>query len=586
MPTLHQYDYIFAIGLIFAALDAYNIGANDVANSFATSVASRALTMRQATVLAAICEFLGAVLVGAKVSDTIKNGIIDLTLFRGNAGIEMLGFTCALVASATWLMIATKNSWPVSTTYSLVSALAGVGVATGGGAAVNWGWNGGKGLATIFAGFGVAPAMSGSFAVAVYLITKFAVLDRVNSVIKGLYLSPFYFFTVIAVLTMSIVYKGSPSLKLDNLPEVTVALAIVLTALVCAILSVVFWLPYVYRMVVKKDYTLRWWHFVYGPLLWKRPDPEPLPEGETANTLVKDYRVHGRDEPATAAAATVEDPEKGQGAGDDKNAAMPSAASASSEATHVATPADTHVCTCRPAVPLAEVDQKSELVGHWLHPRNLMIYIKRIPSLLLRGASVDIHERQANGSDGERLKKIHAISHQYDNDTEHLYTYLQVLTACVNSFAHGANDVSNAVGPFSAIYHIWSTGENLGKNVPTPTWVLVFGAAFIVIGLATYGYKIMAALGNRLTLHSPSRGFSMQFGASITVLLASQYGIPVSSTMCLAGATAGVGLASGGPKAVNWKAFGWIVLGWILTVPVAATAAGCLMGLFINAPHW
>lgn len=571
MPTLHQYDYIFAIGLLFAALDAYNIGANDVANSFATSVASRALTMRQATVLAAICEFLGAVLVGAKVSDTIKNGIIDLTLFKGNAGIEMLGFTCALVASATWLMIATKNSWPVSTTYSLVSALAGVGVATGGGEAVNWGWNGGKGLATIFAGFGVAPAMSGGFAVAVYLITKFAVLDRANSVIKGLYLSPFYFFTVIAVLTMSIVYKGSPSLNLDDLPEVTVALAIVLTALVCAILAAVFWLPYVYRMVVKKDHTLRWWHFVYGPLLWKRPDPEPLPEGEAGNTLVKDYRVVGRDSPQATPEGQVEDPEKG--GADDKNATTPEIE-------------DTHVCTCRPVVGLAEVDQKEETIGHKLHPRNVWIWIKALPRRILSGASVDIHERQAQSGESERLKKIHAIAHQYDNDTEHLYTYLQVLTACVNSFAHGANDVSNAVGPFSAIYYIWSTGNNLGKNVPTPTWVLVFGAAFIVIGLATYGYKIMAALGNRLTLHSPSRGFSMQFGASITVLLASQYGIPVSSTMCLAGATAGVGLASGGPKAVNWKAFGWIVLGWVLTVPVAGTAAGCLMGLFINAPHW
>jgi sodium-dependent phosphate transporter len=74
MPKLHEYDYIFAIGLLFAALDAYNIGANDVANSFATSVASRSLTMRQACVLAALCEFLGAVLVGAKVAGTIKNG--------------------------------------------------------------------------------------------------------------------------------------------------------------------------------------------------------------------------------------------------------------------------------------------------------------------------------------------------------------------------------------------------------------------------------------------------------------------------------------------------------------------------------
>lgn len=121
-------------------------------SSFATSVAARSLTMRQACCLAAVCEFLGAVLVGAKVTGTIKNGIIQLSSFRGNAGIEMLGFTCAIAASATWLMIATKNSWPVSTTYSIVAALAGVGVAASGPSGVQWGWNGGKGLATIFAG--------------------------------------------------------------------------------------------------------------------------------------------------------------------------------------------------------------------------------------------------------------------------------------------------------------------------------------------------------------------------------------------------------------------------------------------------
>lgn len=97
--------------------------------------------MKQACLLAALCEFLGAVLVGAKVAGTIKNGIISLSVFNGNPGVQLLGFTCALVASATWLMIATKNSWPVSTTYSIVSALAGVGVALGGPKSVQWGWN-------------------------------------------------------------------------------------------------------------------------------------------------------------------------------------------------------------------------------------------------------------------------------------------------------------------------------------------------------------------------------------------------------------------------------------------------------------
>lgn len=540
--------------------------------------------------LAAVCEFLGAVLVGAKVTGTIKNGIIQLAMFRENAGIEMLAFTCALAASATWLMIATKNSWPVSTTYSIVSALAGVGVAVSGPSGVQWGWNGGKGLATIFAGMGIAPAISAGFGAVVYLITKYAVLVRKDSVKKAMLLSPIYFFTVFAVLTMSIVYKGSPSLKLDKLSKTTIALAIVLTALVGAIISIVFWLPYVYAKVVRQDYTLRPYHIFLGPLLWKRPAPEPI-EGVSA---VADYRVHGRAEDETPAATAQADSETAANAAtaDDSTTLKKESSvdTASNKEKDVEAGPSTPAATAAPVnkeVPLAEVDKSDEIVGPWILPRNLLIIAKSIPKKLAAGSNYDVHGAQMKDADqAARLKEMHEIADQYDNDTEHLYTYLQVLTACVNSFAHGANDVSNAVGPFSAIYYIWSEGTHLGKDTPTPTWILAFGAVFIVIGLATYGYNIMAALGNRLTLHSPSRGFSMQFGASLTVLLASQYAIPVSSTMCLAGATAGVGLMSGGPKAVNWRAFGWIILGWVLTVPIAGTAAGCLMGLFINAPHW
>jgi sodium-dependent phosphate transporter len=551
--------------------------------------------MRQACCLAAIFEFLGAVLVGAKVTGTIKNGIIALEMFRGNYGIEMLAFTCALVTSATWLMIATKNSWPVSTTYSLVSALAGVGVAVAGPKGVQWGWNGGKGLATIFAGFGIAPAVSAGFASAIYLITKFAVLDRKNSVRKAMYLSPFYFFTVIAVLTMSIVYKGSPGLKLDKLSGATQAIAICLTAFVVAILSIVFWLPYVYAKVIRKDWSLRWWHMALGPLLWKRPVPE-MP-ADMAAPVTQDYRVYGREEdehnahahPVEGSEAPVAETAVAVADSHHDNTVSQTQSNSSNEKVKdiEAGQVENAAPAPRAAVPLDEVDKKDEIVGPWILPRNLLILGKRAIKGLAKGSNYDVHAAQMKDEKtAAHLREIHKLAHQYDNDTEHLYTYLQVLTACVNSFAHGANDVSNAVGPLSAIYFIWSEGRRLEKETPTPTWILAFGGAWIVIGLATYGYNIMSALGNRLTLHSPSRGFSMQFGASLCVLIASQYGIPVSSTMCLAGATLGVGLVSGGWKAVNWKAFGWIFLGWVLTVPVAGTAAGCLLGLFINAPHW
>lgn len=176
--------------------------AND--SSFATSVASRSLTLPQAVVAATIMEFLGAILAGSRVAGTIKNGIISLSVFQDNPGVELLAFTCALVASATWLTIATYKGWPVSTTYSIVSSLAGVGVALGGADAVQWGWNDGKGLGTIFAGFGIAPGIAAGFGAVVFLITKYAVLKREDSVRAAMIASPVYFFGVTAILTLTI----------------------------------------------------------------------------------------------------------------------------------------------------------------------------------------------------------------------------------------------------------------------------------------------------------------------------------------------------------------------------------------------
>ena len=108
MAAFPQFDYIFAFGMIFAFLDAWNIGANDVANSFATSVSSRSLTMMQAMAIATVCEFGGAVLAGARVSSTIKNGIISVDDFESNPSVLMLGMACALVGSSIWLTISTK----------------------------------------------------------------------------------------------------------------------------------------------------------------------------------------------------------------------------------------------------------------------------------------------------------------------------------------------------------------------------------------------------------------------------------------------------------------------------------------------
>ncbi|GAA6055408.1 hypothetical protein JCM3770_006976 [Rhodotorula araucariae] len=577
----HQWDYIFAIGTIFCALDAFNIGANDVANSFATSVASKSLTMRQATLAAAVMEFAGAVAVGARTADTIKNGIISSSIFRGDPGVQLLAFTCALVTSATWLMICTRYSWPVSTTYSIVSAIAGVGVAVGGADAVNWGWNGGKGLATIFAGFFIAPAISAGFGSILYLLVKYGVLARKNPFPYALACGPIVFFLTAAVMTMAIVFKGSPSLGLNHLPSNELAAAIVGTAAVVMALSVLFWVPYVYAKVARKDYTIRWYHFFFGPALWWRQAPADA-QDMVANVV--DYRVRADQEGEShgnlkAQIAANPDLESSAASNEEKIIEEPTASG------------PVHQSALNKEIEQAD---PHPIEGAWAEPKNLWIIMryKAVPWIVKKathGMNYDIHGAQAGeaGSpEARRIQAIYARAKQYPNETEACFSFVQVLTACANSFAHGANDVSNAIGPYAAIYHVWSQMELAGKKSPVPIWILAFGAVMIVIGLATYGYNIMKVLGNKITLHSPSRGFSMELGASITVILASQYGLPVSTTMCITGSTIGVALCNGDLRSINWRAVGWIFLGWVITVPIAGTAAGCLMGIILNAPHF
>ncbi|KIO18343.1 hypothetical protein M407DRAFT_225889 [Tulasnella calospora MUT 4182] len=567
----HQYDYIFALGLIFAFADSYGIGANDVANSFATSVGSRSLTLGQAVILAAILEFVGAVSAGARVTSTIRNNIIDINLFKEDPAVLMLGMLCALVGSSMWVLGATRLRFPVSTTHSIIGAIIGVGIAAGGTDAVKWGWKG-NGLATVFASWAIAPLISGGFASVIYLITKFGIMERSNSTIIAIWSGPVFFFITTSILTMVIVYKGSPNLGLDKLSGQTTALAIVMTALVVAILAAIFWVPYVHARVVKGDYTLRWYHFFQGPLLWNRSPPEDAGLATAPDAVPDYYRGHH----------TLDAPEE------IKRATDPEGVVHKKEAEGSESPSDDERAHPTQATPAK--DPKRTIQGPWIYPRNLWILFRYvIPERIWHNATRDVASDQAVTSDEkdrERLRKMHSHAKQYSNKTEHCFSFVQVLTACTASFAHGSNDVSNAAGPLSTIYLIWSAGNFSGSRSPTPVWVLVFCSAALVIGLATYGYTIMSVLGNRITLHSPSRGYTMELGAATTVILASQLGLPVSTTQSIFGATVAVGICNGNLSTVNWKMCLWVLFGWILTVPCAGVIAGCLFGLVINAPRF
>ena len=154
--------------------------------------------------------------------------------------------------------------------------------------------------------------------------------------------------------------------------------------------------------------------------------------------------------------------------------------------------------------------------------------------------------------------------------------------ASLSSFAHGANDIANAIAPLSAIIAIYRTGE-LDAEAPVQKWILAFGGVALSLGLLLYGYKVMKTVGFKLTALSPTRGSSSSLAASLTVATASYIGIPVSTTQCIVGAVAGIGLVEG-RKNVQWLQLGKCVVGWVLVFFVAVVFSAGLYAFCAYSP--
>lgn len=168
-------------------------------------------------------------------------------------------------------------------------------------------------------------------------------------------------------------------------------------------------------------------------------------------------------------------------------------------------------------------------------------------------------------------KQDMASTHSEYLKVEKIFGYLQIMSACMMAFAHGANDVANAIGPLSAAVAILTTGL-YAIDAPVPTWALALGGVGIVIGLATWGWRVIETIGKKITELTPSRGFAAEFGAATTIVLASRLGMPISTTHTLVGAVLGVGFARG-LEAVNLTTTRDILISWIVTVPLGAILA-------------
>jgi len=193
---------------------------------------------------------------------------------------------------------------------------------------------------------------------------------------------------------------------------------------------------------------------------------------------------------------------------------------------------------------------------------------------------------------GGAAAKVNQDAEVFDPKTELLFSGVQVATASFDSFAHGANDTANAIGPLAAIFGVASCGCIGGKKTETELWIIFLGAFGLVIGLLVLGWRVIRSVGLKLVRVTPSRGFTMELASALAVIVASKLGIPVSTTHCQVGAEMGVGLLESGCgggqtcKGVNWKIFAKIFLSWVLTLIFAGGVTALTFCICLYSPGY
>lgn len=503
-------------GFIVAFLLAFGVGANDVANSFGTSVGSRVLTLRNACILATIFETLGAILIGYKVSDTVRKGILDVSLYDNDPKELMLGSLSALAGSALWNLVATFFKLPISGTHTIVGATIGFTLCAKGFAGVKW-FTVGKIVGSWF----ISPILSGVISGILYLGVRGYILKKEKPLEPGLMALPLFYGFTLFINCFSIVHNGPALLKFDVIPwwgALVVALGI---GLLTALFIQFFTVPRIRKSVLASvdgshmDNDVK---FTFGSTDNSGNNTPPETEMSVIEKGVapKTYTFNGTNDT------------NGYIAADKKNAELDMCPS---------TNAIVNNCSQLPLVKSANnvkvvnMDQGSEIV-------------------------------KEEEKDKPEVGK--------------LFSFLQVLTATFGSFAHGGNDVSNAIGPLIALWAIYTEGSVAQKS-ETPIYILLFGGFGISMGLWIWGRRVIQTIGEDLTKVTPSSGFCIEIGAAFTVLFASKIGLPISTTHCKVGSVVFVGWAKSTREGVDWKLFRNIVIAWVVTVPLTAGVSALLM---------
>lgn len=529
-----MYIWIVICGGFFSFISAMGIGANDVANSFATSIGSKALTIKQAVFLACIFETSGAILMGSHVSETIRKGIADYECFQDEPYTLMYGCMWVSFSVALWLFTASYFEMPVSTTHSCIGGMIGMTIAIKGVDCVIWyksidtfPYIGG--VSGIVISWFISPLLSGLISFSLYIFTRKYIL-RKNYETKNIY----YVFPPLIGITISlnaflIFYKGAKGIGLDKTP-LEIVLSISLGIGFFVTLSIIPLLSIIYKKIENNNNTQL-------NILENR-------NNSFINNLILDNNGNNID--IANGNGNDIDFVDGNGNGNSND--------------------------------IIDVNNIDIVDG------NGNIFFNKIIKININNFD------EINQKDKKLVDIIHNNAEKFDIRIEDFFKYLQIFSASCASFSHGANDVANAIGPFIAIYTIYLEGD-VKKNSAIDNnayWILSFGGIGISIGLLLYGYKIMRAIGIKLCKITPSRGTIIELSAAFVTILGSRLSIPLSTTHCQIGATVGVGLLETSweknIQGINIKILYKIIFGWIITCIFVGIITGILTAQGIYSP--
>ncbi len=216
-------------------------------------------------------------------------------------------------------------------------------------------------------------------------------------------------------------------------------------------------------------------------------------------------------------------------------------------------------------------ETKKQNIGVLISMKKAQKHLSRVEAATFGGLHDEVEKlvKQIRDLSDTVVVEDRYLSHSEYHIVERIFIYLQIITACFMAFAHGSNDVANAIGPLAAIFNIMSGQAELLQGRSVSNWLLLLGGLGIVAGLATWGWRVIETVGRKITELTPSRGFAAGFAGAITIVLASKLGLPISTTHVIVGAVLGVGFARG-IGAINLNTIRDIVISWIVTVPAGA----------------